>query len=322
MIKNVLVWGWFNHKNIGDELFKEAFKTLFPQHNFIFTDTLTSDNTNNADAIFFGGGSFLDCAIPTNLDLDKLSQDKKIFYIGVGSETDIHPNHLPLIKAAQLIAIRNNNGLEKMQKLNKNVILIPDLVYSLNNKIVFSPKIEKSLLFIPNTALVPRNNDPHWMFSAWDYFKSEVSQFLDLLITDNYKINFLSMCNDRYICDDWAAIEIINQMQHRDSDYLLPHISDIQKISLLFSQYQIIITQRFHGIILSEMTNVPYLAFYHHDKLKLIENNLGRCISYYNVSKQKMLDEFYSLKNISPKINKRNLAFTELQDRVMLALSE
>ena len=55
----ILVYGWYHKNNIGDDLFVEAFNHLFPNFDFTFTDVLHSHLIKEADAIFFGGGSFL-----------------------------------------------------------------------------------------------------------------------------------------------------------------------------------------------------------------------------------------------------------------------
>lgn len=293
--KKVLVYGWYHKNNIGDDLFVEAFRNLFPELDLTFVDKLTKFNVEGADAIFIGGGSFLYSEPQWEFGVFDLLKAKKVFYIGVGSETEIHDIHLPIMKAAKLIAIRNTAGLNLIKNINQNTILIPDIVYSLSSKIVYDHVDEKSVLILPNVTLVPNNNDPHWKFAAWEYFKSEFSQFLDILIERNYTLGFFSMCNNTKSCDAWATIEILNKMKYKDSKYILPEVSGIKKVSKVFATYQNVITQRFHGIILSEMMDIPYIALHHHDKLKADENNRGTFISYYNLSKQKLLEDFYLL---------------------------
>lgn len=323
MTTKILVYGWYHKNNIGDDLFMDAFRKIFPTFNFIFVDKISINNIEWADAVFIGGGSFLYDAPKCETGALDLLKDKPLFYIGVGSETGIHNTHVSLMKLAKLIAIRNNDGFDKIKNnINDNVIVIPDIVYSLKEK-NDNQVIEKSVLIIPNVTLVPQNNDFHWKFAAWDYFKSEFSQFLDVLVEDKFKLSFLSMCNNNKSCDSWAAIEIITKMKSRDSRYLLPQISGIKDIASTFSSYEYVITQRFHGIILSEMFNNYYLALHHHDKLKPASNNTGIFASYYNINKKQLLDDFYTLTgNVKEIMPIECDMFTDLKNKVFTFISE
>lgn len=289
----VLVYGWYNKNNIGDDLFCEVFKKLFPHINFIFTDNITLENIKDVSAIFIGGGSFLSEAPAIQDECLNIVKTKKIIYVGVGAETEIHPIHKDLISLARLVALRSQEGAEKVKELNENVIFIPDLVYYFykgkNNK-----SENKSILIVPNISVVPQNTDPHWKFNSWNNFKFEFSQFLDWLIENEYKINFLSMCKNSNQNDDWAVYEIISCMKHRDENYLIDtNLLNMSDIAKLFETYDVVISQRYHGIILSEILGIPFISIHHHNKLKSSYLNTGKFISYYSSSKQTYIDQFY-----------------------------
>jgi|SRR5271165_1315647 len=281
----ILVYGFHNHNNVGDDLFTDVFHKLFPQHTFVFTDHITDDMLNDISAVFIGGGSLLSDK-PSIENIKKL-KTLPIYYIGVGSETRINPIHLSLMKRAKLIALRSNDKLSAILAINPNTIVIPDLVYALASNITSNP-IPKTVLILPNIAVVPQNNEPHWKHTAWELFKNEFSQFLDDLIDEEYKISFLSMCKDHKLHDDFASLGIIGSMKNKDMDYIIQ--SD--DVSDTISQHNIVITQRYHGIILSEITKTRYVAIHHHDKLKKSYFNVGSFIPYYGFSKQGMIDAF------------------------------
>lgn len=292
-MKKILVYGWYSHNNIGDELFKVAFQKLFPSYTFIFVDKLTIDILKDASAIFFGGGSFLFGAPNMDEGCLPIIKSKPIFYIGVGAETEIHPIHISLMKIAKVIAIRSTVNFDKILKINSNTIVIPDIVYALNDLFLPTQKKSKSVLIFPNIFVIPNNTDPHWRFNAWDHFKFEFSQFIDHLIDHGHSISFFSMCTNKYQKDDNAAIELINSMKHRH-EYTIHH--DIN----IIPKFEFIITQRYHGAILSEITNIPYISIYHHDKLKNTYYNNGKFVSFYSSAKQTFIDNFnYTHKNIA-----------------------
>jgi polysaccharide pyruvyl transferase WcaK-like protein len=292
----IVVYGYYFHKNVGDDLFIEAFKHLFPEYTFRFTDVLTNELVQWASAVFIGGGSLLFGA-PNIEDLSLLLKSKNIFYIGVGVEQNIHPVHLELMLISKLIAIRSEEQLERVIKINKNTIVIPDIVYSLpyncqNNK------ANKSILVFNNFAVVPSWDEPHWKHCSWGYFKTQFSEFLDYLKEQNYTINFLPMSNDNQINDANASIEIINCMKNKDENYLLSSMNhNFGSITDILSKYSFIITQRFHGIVLAEICNIPYIALYHHDKLQKNMDNNGNFISYFGASKQVLIDNFNEINN-------------------------
>jgi polysaccharide pyruvyl transferase WcaK-like protein len=105
------------------------------------------------------------------------------------------------------------------------------------------------------------------------------------------------MCKNDSMSDAWAASELINMMQKRSISYQLPFLSDdMAGLTKALSQYEIIITQRFHGIILSEMMGTPYISLHHHDKLKFASPMNGISLPYYGIMKQNLLDSFNKLK--------------------------
>lgn len=100
------------------------------------------------------------------------------------------------------------------------------------------------------------------------------------------------MCQGVKDNDDWAAGELISHMNRRDNYLNTGRYVGIEGITYLISQYSLVITQRFHGIVLAEMTKTPYVTIYHHDKLKNTYPCNGTFVSYYNCSKQIFGDTF------------------------------
>lgn len=289
----VLVYGWFNQGNQGDQLFIEAYHHLFPDIDFVFTEIITADKLKDVAAVFFGGGSFLFDRPNISDQVLELVKTKKIFYLGVGVETHIHPIHLQLMGQALLIATRSPDQVDKLKAINSNSLFVPDLVYSLQSKVKAHPPEEKSVLIMPNISVVPHREDPHWKHSAWNYFKSEFTQFMDWLIDSGYKPHLFSMCCGIQLNDDWASVEMISHMSNRDGKLILSNCpSTMEDITSLLSRYETIITQRFHGIVLSEMMRVPYVAIHHHDKLKFSQPAEGIFTSYYNSSKHTYIEAF------------------------------
>ena len=289
----ILVYGWYHQGNIGDDLFMDAFKHLFPNIDFEFVETITASKLENIDAVFFGGGSFL--LDRPNITSDALSvlSTKKVFYLGIGVEADIHTTHQELMSHAVLIATRSPEQVERLKSLNPNVRLIPDLVYSLQSKVSKPTKISKSVLVMTNIAVVPNNSDPHWKHASWTYFKSEFGQFLDWLVEEGYKPQLFSMCRGLNLDDDWASAELVAAMNKRSRNRIvLERPAGIEDTLAFVARHELVITQRFHGIVLAEMTRTPYMTIHHHDKLKFSQPSEGTFLSYYNSSKLSYINAF------------------------------
>jgi polysaccharide pyruvyl transferase WcaK-like protein len=295
--KNILVYGWYYQGNLGDDLFMEAFRSLFPNFNFTFVNQITIHDLQNIDAVFVGGGSFL--GEPLNISnveaWDTLCR-QKIFYLGVGAETEIDGSHLQLMSLAKLIAIRSSFTLDKVKEININTIVIPDLVYYLRS-IRSNFKINNSLLVLPNISVVPTWDEPHWKHAAWDYFKTEFAQFLDeLIVQEGLTLNFLPLCTNFELNDELAASEIVGRMVRRNNQYFLEKKETSQSVIELMSRYSVVITQRYHGIVLAKMGCAPCLTIHHHDKLK---NSQGPNISYFGLTKDKLREQFDQARNIN-----------------------
>ena len=56
------------------------------------------------------------------------------------------------------------------------------------------------------------------------------------------------------------------------------------------STYELIISQRYHGLVIADMTRTPCINLHHHDKLKQFSGMFTKNIDYYRTSKSALLD--------------------------------
>lgn len=285
----ILVYGFFQKLNIGDNLFIEAYQKLFPEYQFTFTEKITEELFDANDALFFGGGSFLDGQpnLPRGL-LEKLSS-KPIIYLGVGAETSIHPWHKFLIQKAKLVVIRSEQFIDKIKTLNINTVYCPDLAYALSEDALLEKPRSKSILWLPNAHTISKWNDAAWKHSAWEYFKSEFSQVLEELKNNGYSIDVLPMCRNLKHKDDFAAIEVANKITQGELKILPFEEHNFVSLSKTISSYELIISQRYHGLVIADITKTPCINIHHHDKLKNFQGRLTTNIDFYRTSKSTTL---------------------------------
>lgn len=313
----VLVVCFYQKGNLGDNFFVEAYRQLFPEYDLTFTDRITSDMVSEYEVFFFGGGSFLDGQPPIDRDLLEKLGNKKLFYLGVGAETQFHTWHKFLLQKARLIAVRNQKSVDRVSVLNSRVILVPDLVYSLVDEVRLEERKEKSILFIPNAHTVSKWDSATWKHSAWEFFKSEMAQALDGLVEAGWGIDILPMCGNNYHQDSFAGGEIIGKM-HSSVVRVFPfEDSYFQQFAAFVSRYSIVISQRYHGLVVADMTGTPSVNIHHHDKLRHFLSKKNIPIDFYGCSKGSITDAIHSAEKLSNSERAINTnAFIELRSTV------
>lgn len=279
-MQRVLAYGWYGRGNAGDELMRSALVELFTPRGVTleFVNSITDADlmSEHCDGVIFGGGSILFAApnvAPAALD-QLLAGDVPVFYVGVGPETEVHPTHASLMTRARLVAMRDLD--------------IPDLVYSLPR-----PKnavsVTSGILIVPNVEVVPTSASPHWTHVAWERYKDEMSQVLDVLVDRGVVPTFLVMCRNDHMDDAWPTYELIGRMKRRGWKKSVMVAPNDMETCTLMSMYRAVVTQRYHGIVLAEAAGVPYVALEHHDKLKNVTPHRGQHLQYHGATKAQML---------------------------------
>jgi len=250
-----------------------------------FTDSITASELIASDGVIFGGGSILYGRPQIDAQAWQTLMDgqRPVFYVGIGMETAVHDMHHALLKRARAVVTRSPRW---NASLATNIYGMPDLVYYLPTS--EGMPAGKDLLVVPNMETVPTHLDAHWKHNAWEHFKDEFAQFLDQSI-EELGLNpvFLLMCKNDRMDDRWAAHEIIARMKHRSTKFdIIQAPPDSVLMTGLMEGFKVVITQRYHGIVLAQMAGVPHVSIDHHDKLKDAWPRKGISIPYYGFAKQ------------------------------------
>lgn len=287
MKKQILVYGWYGHFNIGDELMAEALRKLLFKHEVKFVNHIKYNDFINCDLLIIGGGSFLSFPLKMDKSVWSKLETKPIFYVGVGAETDVHPDHEQCLRIAAGVFVRSTPS-NSFHAIRQNVVKIPDLTHVLGkHRLVERPS--RTILFIPNAQVLPTRISPNWERAAWDYFKSETAQALDELILDGWKVTMAPFCDDVNRRDSWACAELIAHCTERRSIQCLDSTwygdMTFDAVRSQFESCSIVVTQRFHGAILAQITSTPCVVIHHHDKLAQFESDEAQLVPYYGVRK-------------------------------------
>jgi hypothetical protein len=272
------VLGWIGRGNVGDELLRAAICNQIQAAGaepVPLSGTLTPRTAAGLHGLIIGGGSLLDG--PPDIDPSIDMAYMPLAYVSVGLETSIHHGHHELLKRARLVVHRSSvargDQIKQQLGITDAWVSLPDAVFTLPSFRAVqnsSWASSKRLLVLPNVETVPDHTGPHWSHVGWELFKNEFAQFLDDIVADGWLPEFVGCCLNPYQDDAWPAAEIIGRMRNRRTQFLrgktLSTLSTVATATI--SSYRAVISQRFHGAILSRMANVPCLSIHHHDKLR------------------------------------------------------
>jgi polysaccharide pyruvyl transferase WcaK-like protein len=265
----IFIFGWYGHANLGDEVFKISFCQLWPQFNFTFGNTIPSD-INQYDALWIGGGSFLDQPI-SNIDMVSIP----ISFIGVGIASSLPSCNYRALERAKLIVTRDGNSFKNIPN-KQNAYLTSDLVFARKDLTPLNLEKEKQITVILNDFLTPSGESvSDWRAISYYWFLQEFSKILDRFALKDYKIKLIPMCiNPRY--DDRriaGAIQGRSSYPHRYDWHLSP-ITE-RELREEISRSTFVITQRFHGLVYSLIEKCPCVTLCTHDKFSSLAADLN-----------------------------------------------
>jgi Polysaccharide pyruvyl transferase len=281
--KNILVVGWFDNGNTGDEAFKSAYLDLFGERANLHFQNHIPPTVNDFDVCFIGGGSFLDQKI------DGLSTIRiPLAFIGVGIHDSVHVSNTEALQAARLIVVRNRQFDFPIE-----VFIASDLVFA--RKFDPIPKVEsKTILVLGNEFLVPKKGDAYWKHSGFNWFLNDCSALLDDYIELGYDVEFYPMCTPAQpsqfgLHDDRIfACHVISMMLHRDKTVMHWGASDEAELLRKINNSCLILSTRFHGNVFSLMMGKPWIGIVSHDKMISFFADFGLCnfMDYYGFTKK------------------------------------
>ncbi len=318
----ILVYGWYGHQNVGDELMAEALRKILAGHELRFVDHIKRDSLADVDLVLIGGGSFLSFAPNIDGAASHELAKKPVVYAGVGAETEVHWEHAGLLRRASAVFVRSTPSPSFLE-VRDDAVLTPDLSLALTGESLNSHAREsKRLLVLPNAEVVPDASSPNWMRAAWDYFKSECAQALDVLLDEGWQVQMAPLCSDASKRDEWAAAELAAHCTQRHRIEVLPSSwfgdASFAKVREPFERASTVLTQRFHGAPIAQATVTPCVVVHHHDKLARVSPTVARLVPYYGARKDLILEAVHAAER--PATHDGLSSFWQLRDAIEKAL--
>lgn len=306
----IAVCAWYSHGNLGDEAFKPAFRTLF-EGDLEFFDAIPA-NVNDYQALILGGGSFLDQPYPGSHINDI---HIPIGLIGTGIH-EIHPSNQHLVDGASIIVCRNKQDLVP-------ALEAPDLLYI--REFPLQERVDKKLTVLTNGFMLPRPDGPPWQALAWSNFNKPFRDVLVQYLKEGWSVNLLPMCASHDIppFDDRIASSLLAEGTGLSSwTYPLSEgklVKEIASSSLVFST-------RFHGCVLSALTQTPFVGLSVHDKMASYfrDNEWHNCLDAYQFTPGRLeaaIQNIPSADELRGHAEKGKARWFELQDTIKARLS-
>jgi polysaccharide pyruvyl transferase WcaK-like protein len=291
------VLGWTGHQNLGDEAFKPAFQSLWPSVEFTFRDRLNPD-VNRFDSLWVGGGSFLDSEIP---GVKNINVTIPICFVGISINSSIKPSNKLLLDRAKVVVVRDEQSLDHCPR----ALVAPDLAFAVKSDpchmLVAKPKQITVLL---NDFVSPVNDDEEWKTLAYLWFINQLSESLNILAEQDYMIHLIPMCIGG-IDDRRIAAAVYGRIARKDKVvWYLREVTE-QELKAQISLSDLVVTQRFHGMVFSTICGVPFISIRSHDKMKYLAQQMKweGDLDYYGFNRL----QFEQAREAVSKVNRKNL---------------
>lgn len=286
----VFVFGWYGKANLGDEIFKICFSHLWPNVCLTFGNLIPDNINTDYDALWIGGGSFLEQPIPK---IDTVNVP--IYFIGVGgcpSPAECNQKALDRSKFAVCrdpIAFRSNN-----------TIVASDLVFSRKDLKPLHHQKKKQIAVFLNDFITPRGSVYEWKFLSFYWFLQEFSKILDRYAEQGYTIKLLPMCINNRIDDRRIAGAIQGRSAFPNKyEWILEPLDELD-LRTEISESEFVISQRFHGLVYSIIEQRPCVTLSIHSKFNSLSDTLKiPSVDYYGLTDVKFKDVFDRVMNMS-----------------------
>jgi polysaccharide pyruvyl transferase WcaK-like protein len=273
---NIYVFGWYGHSNLGDEAFVTAISCLWPEYNFYFSDNFDKllELTIHFDAVFIGGGSFLDQKIK---NIENVVNKWPTFFLGVGLNNGVTPENKNALKSARGVYVRDKQSMDVFPSST----LVGDLVLSLGP---YTKKKKDQIIVLPNDYVSPSCLSLAWVDTANAWYAHELAKILDNYVERKTRVLFYPMSVSQVTDDRRQAAIIISKMKHKGSSFVDWHLSSKQEEFLYeLASSKLCITNRLHGGIFSAITRTPFLIVSSNSKMKAFASEIGvSWINYYS----------------------------------------
>jgi polysaccharide pyruvyl transferase WcaK-like protein len=246
----ILILGYYNCNNLGDDMFVTAYRQLLNNHQLTFSNICEIDNCvlQNYEIVIVGSGDLFNDYFATKYN-DKLSSYNGYkLALGVGTSYEECLNR-DYINYFDDIYIRNTRDLKYLNRKigSLNVGYIPDLLFSLQLDINKKSDANTIGFFLVGSMLKNKT----LLFN--------ICTFINYLILSKYNIELISMCYDIADNDLLINMEIYNMFQSTGQIKLHNRLNE-QAFLNVFNHLDFAFCVRFHSHVFCTRYAIPFIS--------------------------------------------------------------
>ena len=266
MAKAIPIIGWFGRHNSGDEAFRDVHKLLLPNKSLAWSQPGRGENVYDPpveirdDIALVSAGD-----IVSDFYFDTIPPKSRIVVFGAGLAWQDEAQLLARYKdRLEAVWVRNQADVAPLVELGIKARYTPDIVFNLAPLVKPAPrspgKKKKAYVLISDNkrGAALRGNDLGLFFRIQTAF-SEIARAVNYL-SKWYEITFLPFSFDRNDFDLAAIYDVLPRLKNPDdAEIISSELAPLEAINLLATA-DLVITTKFHGVVYSLLTNVPFLA--------------------------------------------------------------
>ena len=280
----ILVYGFYDQGNLGDELFKNCFTLLFPEFELDFSSTIPSNSESDYNALWIGGGGLLQDE-PHNALL-ALSRKLPVGIIGVDRPAKIHRYWEDIESRALVKLYRFQN--------------CPDLHFCMPSVAKTHARQWRPSTVFMNSHIHPAWKSESWKVAAHNWFRHEFPQCLEELGKKGF-VNFFPMSEGSW-SDEYAACEFFNLVdwKTRERMFLLKQTETGLKeawLNSILMESRTVVSLRLHGAITALRFGIAPLCISASDKISNFCKDVGLpYVNYFGFQKNAFFATMEQLK--------------------------
>ena len=290
-IKNILVLGYYDRKNWGDDVFEYIFENHIFDTDRVQMTITNFDNLSEVcskfektgakniyDFVVIGGGDLINSYYLGDANTQlfrKYFSNVPIIFYGVGLS---FPSTLPLLDIGDRFWMRNKIDYEtvKYRYGSQYSYYTPDIAYLLLDEGILktfrktNTSIKKIGVCLPYTWFC---HDSGAFKKNMDFF-NQITNIITKLSQEYHVhiIPFDTSCNEKN--SDLLLIEKFKQTLKPSSSIFYTGSSSLTDTIEYFKTLDFVIGSRFHSVILSILTDTPFISLFSTRKIKVLQTEL------------------------------------------------
>lgn len=292
----VLIIGYYNHFNLGDEQYKNSMLKLFEANRnilFIDCDKISEQEIYDDDLVILGGGDILNEYFMKTINKIFSNKPNKIIALSVGlpyTSTLVTTNYLNII---DYIFLRSNVDLDKFKNYfgEDRIFYLPDLS-------ILQTEIEtssyNSLYFnSPQKKVVAFTFNRHFFNQQYNYEYNQIieklSKLIKILISINYHIVFIPFNTNKSNPNENDIImqnDIIERIRDTSPENIIKCITNItetldtKSLNKLLQRVDLYIPMRYHACLFAIYNKIPLFPIFTTRKIRNLLNDISWNFGY------------------------------------------